>query len=1041
MATALAGCGGGGTAPSTPPTNAAVDTGSSILTSGPIALPPSSALATPAFHMLPVVLDAPSNIDADGYEASARVPPLSVHVPVAMANLATAGLTPQALASAAAAAASQPASIQSAGRAIAADGLPSTVYTPAQIRAAYGLPSLTGSTPAALGGGQTIYIVDAYDNPNALSDLNLFSAKYGLPTCTSAPIAVTAKLPLPAPAAGSGCTLSVVYPGAAALSMNATAPAYSSGWAPEIALDIQWAHAIAPMARIVLLEATNNGVTNLANAAQLAGAMGPGAVSMSFGSPESSFGAAGVVSYDVAFAGPGVTYLASTGDSGTSVSWPSVSSKVLAVGGTSLSYSGTGVRFENTWSGTGGGISAFVPLPGYQTGLKIAGPSNTTVAAAMRTVADVSFNADPNTGQYVVITAPGGPTKYYAYGGTSISSPQWAGLIAIANATRAASGKSAIGDAHSALYAALASPGTYASAFADVNAGRDGSCVTCSAGASFDAPTGLGTPNAAGVIALLAGASSLPPLPASSMPSGAAGKAYSTKWAATDAAGGALTYTLSAGATAAPSGMVVSTAGIASWAAPVAGVYNFTAVVKNSSGQQAQGPVSLTIAAALTPGSVGLSGTAGTPFSYGVGASTNATGPLTYALAGAPAGLTISLVGSVATMSWAAPVAGNYQVTLTVSDSFGQSASAMDTLTISPPTPVVPGGSLSAVAGTPLLVGLGITKTTALTSFSLAGAPVGMAITAGGQLSWSAPVPGTFAFTVSAATGTSIGHGSYTLTVTAPPVAAVVPGGKLSILGGSTGSKSLGITVSGVAPVAPLTYLVSGAPTGTVVNSAGMLTWANPQPGLYAMTVTAKTSSGLTSTGIYQVTVMGPPVITTPATAFTGYAGAPFSGQIAATDASINTTTGPLTYALTAGPSGVAVPAGLAISSTGKLSWAAPVAKSSILEGQYQATVVVTNAAGLHASVVIALNVIPVPTGISFTTTAHAPNTWAVNVSNNPSGYPQTFTLVNAPAVMVANANGNVGWVHTVRGNYSVRVIITNPGGVTGSALITLTVS
>ena len=135
-----------------------------------------------------------------------------------------------------------------------------TTYTPAQIRAAYGLPALassasgvTSAQAAQMGAGQTIYLIDAYNDPNIAAELATFDSKFGLPGCTLTAISPAASLPLAA-ASATGCTLSVVY-GTPSASMAAAAPAYNSGWAMEIALDVQWAHATAPYARIVLIEA------------------------------------------------------------------------------------------------------------------------------------------------------------------------------------------------------------------------------------------------------------------------------------------------------------------------------------------------------------------------------------------------------------------------------------------------------------------------------------------------------------------------------------------------------------------------------------------------------------------------------------------------------------------------------------------------------------------------------------------------------------------------------------------------------------------
>ncbi len=149
--------------------------------------------------------------------------------------------------------------------------------------------------------------------------------------------------------------LSMVYSTTSG-TMTATAPAYDSGWATEIALDVPWAHATAPLARIVLIEAPDASTTSLLAAVTLANNMGPGPVSMSFGASEGSR----TSSLESTLAAANMTYLAATGDSGSGVEWPSVSPHVLAVAGTSLTYSGSDSRFEITWASTGGGISGFV---------------------------------------------------------------------------------------------------------------------------------------------------------------------------------------------------------------------------------------------------------------------------------------------------------------------------------------------------------------------------------------------------------------------------------------------------------------------------------------------------------------------------------------------------------------------------------------------------------------------------------------------------------------------------------------------------------
>jgi subtilase family serine protease len=491
----LAGCGGGNGGTSSTGTSAGTASALQAIEDKPV---------LPAFHLAPLVLDAPADIDRSDAQASANLPPSTQVVPPALRRLATSRLTPERIRQ----------EMEFPGSAAAgADGGSSaaniSVFTPAQIRAAYGLAALPGSTAysaaqaAALGSGQTIYLIDAYSNPSVASDLANFSRTFGLPGCTTAPILALAHLPLAAATPGSACVFSVAYVGSSGALVN-TAPAYDAGWATEIAMDVQWAHATAPLARIVLIETGGSSVGQLAAGIRMANLMGPGIVSMSFGAAEGAW----MLSYESLFLANGkMSYLASTGDGGAGVAWPSASPSVLAVGGTTLAYTGTGTRSETAWSMTGGGISRIVSAPAYQTAVTAAFDARAgTASHPMRSVADVAFNADPASGQYLIVTRPGTtvPT-WYSGGGTSIGTPQWAGLIAVANAQRALAGKPPLGQAQLTLYRTIgAVRGLYAGAFLDVTQGRDGSCSACSAVTGYDTPTGLGTPKAANLLELLA---------------------------------------------------------------------------------------------------------------------------------------------------------------------------------------------------------------------------------------------------------------------------------------------------------------------------------------------------------------------------------------------------------------------------------------------------------------------------------------------------------------------------------------------------------
>jgi subtilase family serine protease len=436
--------------------------------------------AQPTFHRLPMQVELPAD-DVDGSGMSAYTTPRQEIVPNNLAALPTARQTDDDVAAFVSGTAIRP---------NATAGFPATVYTPAQIRAAYDAPAIpTGtlslSQAQTLGAGQTIYIIDAYDNPNAIMDLMTFNTKFGLPKCSTATIPASAPLPLTS-APLTGCTVSVVY--SSTTGMSASKPPYNSGWASEIALDLEWAHVQAPYARIVVIETADASLNGLLAGINLANKMGPGIVSMSFGGAEGSY----VASTNSSFMTTGMTYVASAGDAGYAANWPAVSPYVVSVGGTTLAYTGTGARRETTWAGSGGGISQVVPQQSWQTKVKIVGQGKTPMRAAN----DVSLNADPSTGVYVAFTPLNGTTGYWIFGGTSAGAPQWAGMLACVNAQRAAVGKAMVGDVHAALYTKIAGvPGTYATAFGDISTGADGTLATAGAQVGYDIPTGLGTPN------------------------------------------------------------------------------------------------------------------------------------------------------------------------------------------------------------------------------------------------------------------------------------------------------------------------------------------------------------------------------------------------------------------------------------------------------------------------------------------------------------------------------------------------------------------
>lgn len=329
--------------------------------------------------------------------------------------------------------------------------------TPTEIKTVYNLPST--------GGTGTIAIIDAYDDPTMEADLSVFDKMYGLAACTTA----------------NGCFTK---------HKMASSTAANSGWELEESLDVEWAHAIAPKAKILLVEAKTPSGANLLGAIDYAAKQkGVVAVSMSWGGAEFS----DELSYDSHFIGVGgaskIVFFASSGDDGTGASWPASSPYVVGVGGTTLTLAATTGKFvrETAWSGSGGGVSAYEKEPTYQATYKIA------KANGMRAIPDVAYNADPASGYPVYLTPAGKSTSkngWYTVGGTSAGAPQWAAIQALG---------AALGHPVSlpAIYADKSSSST-TKFFRDITSGTNGSCgYYCGARTHYDYVTGLGAPQTA----------------------------------------------------------------------------------------------------------------------------------------------------------------------------------------------------------------------------------------------------------------------------------------------------------------------------------------------------------------------------------------------------------------------------------------------------------------------------------------------------------------------------------------------------------------
>lgn len=335
-------------------------------------------------------------------------------------------------------------------------------YAPSQIQTAYGFSSLPASNT---GTGQQIAIIDAYGSSTITADLADFCNYYNLPAAN----------------------LQISYPTGTPTSKN-------SDWAMETSLDVEWAHALAPGATIQLVIAKNASVSNLFAAVQYAtNTLGAPIVSMSWGGSEWS----GEITYDSYFTKSGTVFVAAAGDAGAGAIYPAASPKVVAVGGTSLYLNANGtVSSETAWSDSGGGPSAYEPEPSYQVqfGLSLSG----------RGIPDVAFDANPDTGVNVYCSSYRRSTVWYQVGGTSLSTPCWAALMALANQGRGVP----LTDAHQALYNLAGTQTNYnpRGLYRDITSGSNG----YAAGPGYDLVTGLGVPVANKLIPALRGVNMAP---------------------------------------------------------------------------------------------------------------------------------------------------------------------------------------------------------------------------------------------------------------------------------------------------------------------------------------------------------------------------------------------------------------------------------------------------------------------------------------------------------------------------------------------------
>ncbi|HEX5495359.1 MAG TPA: carboxypeptidase regulatory-like domain-containing protein [Mycobacteriales bacterium] len=320
-----------------------------------------------------------------------------------------------------------------------------TGFGPADLQDAYNLPSTTAGT----GAGETVAIVDAFDDPTVEDDLALYRTQFGLPACAST----------------NGCFRKVDQRG------GTDFPVTDIGWAQEIALDTEMVSAVCPQCNILLVEVDDNSFASLFAGVREAIALGAKFVSNSYNGPEFFDDP---TADEQTFNNPGVAITVASGDTGYGPSYPAASRYVTAIGGTSLTKDSSARGWsEKVWSGTGSGCSQFDSKPPFQQ----------DTGCSMRTVADVSAVADPQTGvaMYDTFGEPG----WQVLGGTSVATPIIASTYALAGLPGSND------QANSYPYDAPAG------SLNDVTSGENGACGSylCTARTGYDGPTGLGTPN------------------------------------------------------------------------------------------------------------------------------------------------------------------------------------------------------------------------------------------------------------------------------------------------------------------------------------------------------------------------------------------------------------------------------------------------------------------------------------------------------------------------------------------------------------------
>ena len=751
-----------------------------------------------------------------------------------------------------------------------------------------GCPISSSNYDNPVGGSRMIAIVDAYDYPTAASDFVTFSQQFGLPSGNACG------------ASGNAACLSVVY-------ATGSQPQSNCGWAQEAALDIEWAHAMAPQAQIVLVEAASNSFSDLFHAVSVATNMvanaGGGQVSMSWGGSEFSSESA----YDSYFNTPGVTYFGSSGDSGGVVIYPSASPNVISAGGTTVNRDSNGNFIgESAWSSAGAGPSAYEPVPGYQSSIY-------TLAQMLngyRGTPDYSFDANPASGVSVYdSTSCQGYSGWLVFGGTSVSSPSLAGIFNLAGAFDGGwNGGSNTSSVQSNIYQnydTASSGGTqcqYQSPFYDVSSGSAGSYP---AGACWDFATGIGSGR--GVSGLTASSDfSLSASPSSQSVDPGSGASYAVNVSYSGSYSGTVTLSATglptgAGATFTPSSVSSSgssTMDVTTDASTAPGSYTITITGSDGGGASHSTIVTLVVNS-TSSGDFSLSAspssrtvTAGSNTSYGVTITPSGgfSAGVNLSVSGLPSGATAGFSPNPATGSSTMSVTtngstptGTYTLTVT-----GTSGSLVHTTTVSltvnpaanPDFALsVSSATLTAPPGSSSTDTITVTPsggfTTGSVSLSLSGLPRRTSSSFSvNPITITSGSPGSSLLTISTNKRTSTGTYPLTLTATGGGVSKTI---NLTLVVGTASSPDFSISASpssqtvdpgsstsyGVSVTASggfsdaVSFSASGLPSGATAGFSP--TSVSGGSGNSTLTITTSTS---TPTGTYTVTITGTSSVT-----------------------------------------------------------------------------------------------------------------------------------------------------------------------------------